>query len=332
MKNKSIGFQLPKIISPPVIALILAILLFVISSFFLKTGTGVAGMVNRGKMIINITAFLGLIAAGQTIVILAGGEGIDLSAGTTVTLAAIITAVVANKSDANLPLALITALSSGALVGLINGIGVAVLKIHPVVMTLSVSGVTMGTILAIYRGAVQGGSGPGFNKFISMPITIGNINFGFTGAVFAWIFVSVVIWFILNKTQFGKHLFAIGVNREAAHLSGVRVTRTAILAYVLCGIFTAFGGFIVLGYIQSVYFIIGDGYLFPSIAAVVLGGTVLAGGEGSYWGTMIGALVLSVLDSILTSSQVDVSVRQIVLGVLLLAVISLYGRQKALRQ
>ena len=87
-----------------------------------------------------------------------------------------------------------------------------------------------------------------------------------------------------------------------------------------------------LGYIQSVYFIIGDGYLFPSIAAVVLGGTVLAGGEGSYWGTMSGAIVLTVLDSILTSSQVDVSVRQIVLGILLLAVISLYGRQKALRQ
>jgi ribose transport system permease protein len=197
---------------------------------------------------------------------------------------------------------------------------------------LSVSGVTMGTILAIYRGAVQGGAGPGFNTFVAMPFTIGNINFGFTGAVVAWLFISIVVWFILNKTQFGKHLFAIGVNREAAHLSGVRVTRTAILAYVLCGVFTAFGGFIVLGYIQTVYFIIGDGYLFPSIAAVVLGGTVLAGGEGSYWGTMSGALVLTVLDSILTSSQVEERARLIVLGVLLLAVISLYGRQKALRQ
>jgi ribose transport system permease protein len=330
--KKSIGFQLPKRFSPPIIALILAVLLFVVSSFFLKTDTGLAGMINRGKMIINIAAFLGLIAAGQTIVIIAGGEGIDLSAGTTVTLAAILTAVVADKSDARLPLALVTALTAGALVGLLNGIGVAILKIHPVVMTLSVSGVTMGTILAIYRGAVQGGAGPAFNHFVAMPFTIGNINFGFTGAVVAWVFISIIIWFILNKTQFGKHLFAIGVNREAAHLSGVRVTRTAILAYVLCGVFTAFGGFIVLGYIQTVYFIIGDGYLFPSIAAVVLGGTVLAGGEGSYWGSMSGALVLTVLDSILTSSQVEERARLIVLGVLLLAVISLYGRQKALRQ
>lgn len=330
--NKSIGFQLPKKFSPPVIALTLAVLLFVASSFFLNTNTSLAGMLSRGQTIINITAFLGLIAAGQTIVILAGGEGIDLSAGTTVTLAAIITAVVANKTDANLPIALVAALTAGGLVGLVNGIGVAILKIHPVVMTLSVAGVTMGTILAIYQGAVQGGAGPGFNQFVSMPFKIGNTSFGFTGAVIAWIFVSVLIWFILNKTRFGKHLFAIGVNREAAHLSGVRVTRTAIMAYVLCSVFTAFGGFIVLGYIQSVYFIIGDGYLFPSIAAVVLGGTVLAGGEGSYWGTMIGALVLTVLDSILTSSQVEVSVRQIVLGILLLAVISLYGRQKALRQ
>ena len=95
--NKSIGFQLPKRFSPPVIALILAVLLFIFSTFFLKTDTGLAGMLNRGKTIINITAYLGLIAAGQTIVILAGGEGIDLSAGTTVTLAAIVTAVVADK-------------------------------------------------------------------------------------------------------------------------------------------------------------------------------------------------------------------------------------------
>jgi len=330
--NRSTGFHLSKKLSSPVIALILAILLFFISSFFIKTNTGLGGILKRGQTILNITAYLGIIAAGQTIVILGGGEGIDLSAGTTVTLAAIVTAAVADKSDANLPLAFAAAMTAGGLVGLVNGVGVAILNIHPVVMTLSVSGVTMGTILAIYRGAVQGGAGQVFNTFVSMPFKIGNFKLGFSGAVIAWIFVSILIWFILNKTRFGKHLFAIGVNREAAHLSGVRVTRTAILAYVLCGVFTAFGGFIVLGYIQSVYFIIGDGYLFPSIAAVVLGGTVLAGGEGSYWGTMSGAIVLTVLDSILTSSQVDVSVRQIILGVLLLAVISLYGRKKALRQ
>jgi ribose transport system permease protein len=330
--KKSIGFQLPKLFSPPVVALALAVFLFLASTFFLRADSSFTGILKRGQTIINITAFLGIIAAGQTIVILAGGEGIDLSAGTTVTLAAIVTAVVANKSDARLPLALFTALASGGLVGLMNGVGVAVLKIHPVVMTLSVSGVTMGAILAIYRGVVQGGSGPAFNSFISKQLTINGNGLGFSGAVLIWVMVSLVVWFILNKTKFGKDIFAIGVNRDAAHLSGVRVTRTAILAYVLCGIFTAFGGFIVLGYIQSVYFIIGDAYLFPSIAAVVLGGTVLAGGEGSYWGTMSGALVLTVLDSILTSSQVEVSVRQIVLGVLLLTVISLYGRQKALRQ
>ncbi len=330
--NKSIGFQLPKKFSPPVIAFLLAVGLFVASTFLTQADTSLVAMGKRALTIINITAYLGLIAAGQTIVILGGGEGIDLSAGTTVTLAAIITAVVTDKSDANLPLSLMAALSAGAIVGLINGIGVVILKIHPVVMTLTVSGVTMGAILAIYRGAVHGGAGPWFNNFISKPVSMGGINLGISGAVVAWIFVSILIWFILNRTRYGKHLFAIGVNREAAHLSGVHVTRTAILAYVICSVFTAFGGFIVLGFIQSVYFIIGDGYLFPSIAAVVLGGTVLAGGEGSYWGTMSGAIVLTVLDSILTSSQVEVSVRQIVLGVLLLAVISLYGRQKALRQ
>lgn len=330
--KKNVGFQLPKRFSPSVIAFILAVFLFLASTFFIQGDFSFARILKRGQTIINITAFLGIIAAGQTIVILAGDEGIDLSVGTTVTLAAIMTAVVANKSDARLPLAFVAALTSGGLVGLINGVGVVVLRIHPVVMTLSVSGVTMGAILAIYRGVVQGGAGPSFNSFIAMPLEINGKNLGITGAVISWIIVSLIVWFILNKTKFGKDVFAIGVNRKTALLSGVRVTRTAILAYVLCGILSAFGGFIVLGYIKSVYFIIGDAYLFPSIAAVVLGGTVLAGGEGSYWGTMSGALILTVLDSILTSSRVDVSVRQIVLGVVLLAVISLYGRQKALRQ
>ncbi len=101
--NRSFGFNLSKKLSSPVIALILATLLFIISSFFINTNAGLGGILKRGQTILNITAYLGIIAAGQTIVILAGGEGIDLSAGTTVTLAAIVTAAVADKLDANLP-------------------------------------------------------------------------------------------------------------------------------------------------------------------------------------------------------------------------------------
>jgi ribose transport system permease protein len=100
----------------------------------------------------------------------------------------------------------------------------------------------------------------------------------------------------------------------------------------LSGLIAAFGGFMLLGFTQSVYFTLGGAYLFPSIAAVVIGGTTLAGGEGSYWGTMSGALVLIVLDSILTTIQLPQQVRQIILGAILIGVITVYGREKALRQ
>ena len=101
---------------------------------------------------------------------------------------------------------------------------------------------------------------------------------------------------------------------------------------MLGSVLAAFGGFLLLGYTQTVYFTLGGAYLFPSIAAVVIGGTTLAGGEGSYWGTMSGALVLTIIDSILTTIQLPPQVRQIILGVILLAVITVYGRQKSLRQ
>ncbi len=314
-------------LSPPVIAFLLALALFLLSSFFIAGGTGLHGMADRGLNILRISAFLGIIAAGQTLVILSGGEGIDLSVGTTVTLAAMIAGWICNKQDQNVGIALLAALAVGTVIGLINGIGIAALKIHPLIMTLSVSGVTTGVMLAIYQGKVLGGSGPNMTRLISLPI-FG----GLSGAVFLWVFISILIWVLLTRTRYGKNLFAVGINRNAARLSGVRVPETVVIAYTLSGLLAALGGFALLGFTQTVYFTLGGAYLFPTIAAVVIGGTTLAGGEGSYWGTMSGALVLTVVDSILTSIQLSAPVRQIILGVILLVVITVYGRQRSLRQ
>jgi ribose transport system permease protein len=222
---------------------------------------------------------------------------------------------------------LLAAIGIGALIGLVNGIGVAVLKVHPLVMTLGVAGVTEGIMLAIYQGQVRGGAGPLMARLISFPVVL-----GFSGAVLVWLALSVLLWLLLTRTRYGKNLYAVGINRETAFLSGVRVQQTVVIAYVMSGLLAAFGGFMLLGYTQTVYFTLGGAYLFPSIAAVVIGGTTLAGGEGSYWGTMSGALVLTVLDSILTTIQLPQQVRQIILGAVLIGVITVYGRQKALRQ
>ncbi len=267
------------------------------------------------------------VAAGQTIVILSGGEGIDLSVGATVTLAAMIAGWVANKEDSLVLVALLASLGVGGLIGLLNGVGVTLLKVHPLVMTLGVSGLINGVMLAIYKGKVLGGAGPLMMRIVSYPMFA-----GLSGAVLVWVIVSGLVWLLLKRSRYGRNLYAVGVNRETARLSGVNVTGTVIIAYVLCSMLAAFGGFMLLGYTQTVYFTLGGAYLFPSIAAVVIGGTTLAGGEGSYWGTMSGALVLTIIDSILTSIQLEAQVRQIILGVILLAVIAVYGRQKSLRQ
>lgn len=313
--------------TPPLIAFLLAVLLFLISAIFFSSGQGLESTLARAQNILRIAAFLGIIAAGQTLVIISGGEGIDLSVGATVTLSAIVVGAILNKQDDLIIPALLAALAIGAVIGLLNGFGVTMLRIHPLVMTLSAAGVIEGVMLAIYRGQVRGGAGPLMAKFVSFPLV-----FGFAGAVLVWIVLSLLIWVLLTRTHYGKNLYAIGINRETAYLSGVRVPLTVIIAYILSGLLAAFGGFMLLGFTQTVYFTLGGAYLFPSIAAVVIGGTTLAGGEGTYWGTMSGALVLIVIDSILTTVQLPQPVRQIILGMILIGVITVYGRQKALRQ
>jgi ribose transport system permease protein len=325
-RSLSRGFSLKNNLNPPLIAFLIAILLFLLSSL-LFSGTGFQPLADRGLNILRISAFLGIIAAGQTLVILSGGEGIDLSVGTTVTLGAMVAAVVANRQDSMVFVALLAAVGVGVIVGLLNGIGVAILKVHPLVMTLGMAGVTAGAMLAIYQGQVQGGASPMMLRLISYPVFL-----GLSGAVLVWLVGSLLMWLLLNRTHYGKNLYAVGINRETAYLSGVNVPVTVIIAYTLSGMIAAFGGFLLLGYTQTVYFTLGEAYLFPSIAAVVIGGTTLAGGEGSYWGTMSGALVLTIVDSILTTVQMSQQERQIILGVILLFVIAVYGRQRALRQ
>jgi len=137
---------------------------------------------------------------------------------------------------------------------------------------------------------------------------------------------------LLERTSFGKYLFAIGVNRVTAKLSGVNVTGMNLAVYSLAGALAGFGGFLLVGNTGVVFINLGQPFLFPSIVAVVVGGTLLSGGKGSYWGTMAGAIVLTLITSLLTTIQMPDSVRRMVLGATLLVLISINGRQRALRQ
>jgi ribose transport system permease protein len=157
-------------------------------------------------------------------------------------------------------------------------------------------------------------------------------SFPIPNALIIWLIFGVLMWLLLERTTFGKNLFAIGVNRVTAKLSGVNVTWTNMATYTLAGALAGFGGFLVVGNTGVVMIQLGQPFLFPSIAAVAVGGTLLSGGKGSYWGTMAGAIVLTLITSLLTTMQMPDSVRRMVLGGTLLVLISIYGRQQALRQ
>ena len=315
-------------ISPPVAAVLLAIILFALSGL-LPNGFGSNMSVARAQAvnILRLSVFLGVIAAGQTLVIISGSEGIDLSAGAVVTLTAIVTYVLVNGNDGRVLPALFAAILVGAAIGLVNGTGISFLKISPLVMTLGMSGVVTGMILIVQHGNVSGAVSPIMTKVIARPLI-----FGIPGAIIIWVFFAGLMWLLMERTAFGKNLFAIGTNRVTARLSGVNVTAMVLATYALAGALAGLGGFMAVGNTGVVFINIGNPFLFPSIAAVAVGGTLLSGGKGSYWGTMAGAIVLTLLTSLLTTMQMPDSVRSMVLGATLLILISIYGRQQALRQ
>lgn len=314
--------RIRSMIPPPLVALLLAGLLFVVGGILAPGFTNV----NQGVNIVRLAAFLGVIAAGQTLVIISGGEGIDLSAGALVTLGAILTYRITNGDDNMIVPALLIILIVGALIGMLNGVGIALLGMPPLVITLGIAGVVTGVIYFYTRGELIGRTPPAMGRLLSQAL-VGPIP----GVIILWVLLGAGMWLLLERTSFGKQLFAVGINRTAARLSGVRVNLIVIATYMASGALAAFGGFVLLGFTQTVFLNLGQPFLFPSIAAVVVGGTVLAGGKGSYWGTMAGALVLQVIDSLLLALGVQEAFQLIILGAILLLLLTMYGRQRSVR-
>jgi ribose transport system permease protein len=273
-----------------------------------------------------IAALLGLVAAGQNLVILGGREGIDLSVGGMIGLGALIAGNMMQGQDGAIPLAFVAVAAVTFILGAVNGLGVTVLRIPPLVMTLGMAGVLQGLLVVLTRGQPSGNAAPGLVELVTRPLVL-----GLPGMLFIWALVGVALWAMLRHTAFGLRIFAIGSNEPAARLSGVAVARIRVLLFGLSGMFAGLTGFFVLGYTGNVFIGVGNQYVLPSIIAVVIGGTSLAGGAGGYWGTMAGAVVLVLLQSILTTLAIEPFGRQIIFGLTLLLLMLLYGRQRRLR-
>lgn len=272
-----------------------------------------------------IAALLGVVAAGQNLVILAGHEGIDLSVGGIISFGAFLAGNIMQQNDANLLLAIAVVLSATFAIGLVSGLGVTLLRIPPLVMTLGMLGVVNGLLVVLTRGVPSGRAAPLLSQ-ITRPLVA-----GIPGIVFIWVAIGLSLAFVLKRTTFGLNIYAVGANEAAASLAGVPVRRTRTLVFALSGLFSGMTGILLLGYTGNVFVGAGDQYTLPSIIAVVVGGTPLSGGIGAYTGTMAGAVFLIVLQSILTTLSIPPFGRQIIYGAVLLALMLIYGRQKRLK-
>lgn len=307
---------------PLVVALVLIVLLLAAGEML---SPGFASPTQIMRLLI-VAALLGIVAAGQNLVILGGREGIDLSVGGVVSLSAIIAGNLMDGADSGTPLAILGSVAAGAFFGLLNGIGVTLLRIPPLVMTLGMLGVLQGLLVVIRQGIPSGRAAPGLSQFVSQPFV-----FGLPGIIWLWVAIGLLLAFLLNRTVYGYRIYAIGSNEQAAHMAGVPVAAIRVSLFVLSGVFAAVAGICLLGYSGSSFANVGEQYMLPSIIAVVFGGTSLAGGRGGYTGTMAGAMMLTVLTGILTTVNIDESGRQMIFGATLLLLMLFYGRGRAMR-
>lgn len=316
--NASIAF----LRQPLVVALILIVVL-------LWLGETLSPGFASGQQILRlliVAALLGIVAAGQNLVILGGREGIDLSVGGVVSLSAIIAGNLMAGENGGIPLAILACVVTGAFFGLLNGIGVTLLRIPPLVMTLGMLGVLQGLLVVVRQGIPSGRAAPALADFVSRTFL-----FGLPGILWLWVAIGLVMAFLLNRTVFGHRIYAVGSNEQAAFMAGVPVRAIRIALFVLSGVFAAIAGICLLGYSGSSFANVGEQYMLASIIAVVFGGTPLSGGKGGYTGTMAGAFLLVIVQSILTTVNIDESGRQMVFGATLLVLMLFYGRGRSMR-
>lgn len=271
---------------------------------------------------LRVASFLGIIASGAMVVILLGH--IDLSIPWVMTIGGITATAVAGWWGASwTTLGVPVALACGALVGLANGVGVAILRIPSMVFTLGMNAVVQG-IVVMYTG---GNAPPDQATPILQWLAVRETLF-VPHAVIVWALIGVFIITVLNRTPFGRYVYAIGNSERVTYLSGISTRMILIVAFVTSGTCSAFAGAMLAGYAGKAYQAMGDPYLLPAIAAVVLGGTSILGGRGNYLGTIAGVILITLLESILSVMQISDSARQIIYGAMIIVMMLVYGRDR----
>lgn len=268
---------------------------------------------------LQIAAPLAIFGAGQTIVMLTGG--IDLSLAMTATGAIYLISV---KSSSGLLVAITWAVLFCLIIGAINGIAIGIFKVNPLIMTLSMSTVLIGFfsvgISTFLKGSshvpdvfVTLSSGYIFGPVLSWPLVV-------------WFIVATLVLFLLTRTGLGRLIYSIGDNATAVRLAGVKVWKVQLASYILCSLFAGIGGVILGGQSGAVSIDLATSLLLPTVAAVVIGGTSIMGGMGTYTGTIMGALILAVISYLLSALNTSEALKQIIYGTIVLSLAWTYAR------
>lgn len=274
---------------------------------------------------LKVASFLGVIATGMMLVVLLGQ--IDLSVPWSVATGAMMACAAAAYGQVGIALAIPFGILCGMAIGIVNGIGVAYLRIPSMIVTLGTNAVAQG-VMVVYTG----GFSPQDSATQAMRyLATGSLIPGIPNAVIIWAFIGAGTVFLLKRTGFGRVVYGIGNSERAAYLSGVDTRRVVMIAFALAGGLSAFGGVLLAGYASKAAQSMGDAYLLPAIAAVVLGGTSILGGRGSYLGTVAGVILITLLQSILSVMQMPEAGRQITYGLVIVLMLLLYGRAPASR-
>ena len=274
--------------------------------------------------VLTVASFVGLVAAGQTFVVLVGG--IDLSVPWVLNGAAILLVTSSLGEDSRAPYALLLTLGMGAAAGLANGFAIAFLGIPAVVMTLAMDGIMEGLTLGL-SGGMTCQACASYAPPIVQDAVHGSV-LGVPAALILWSVIIAAVSFILSFTRFGRQTYAIGNNPRASYLAGVDVRLVTTLLYAMSGFFAALAGVLLVGFGGQASLGMGTPYLFQSIAAVVIGGVYMLGGRGHYLGVAAGSVTLVALVSVLLAMNMPDYGRNIIYGVVILLLLLLYGREE----
>ena len=281
--------------------------------------------INAFGAIFSMTIMLTIASAGQTIVIVSGG--IDLSVGAIMTLTGLLTVGTMRGHDGFFLVTLLMSIGVGAAVGLVSGAGVALIKLPPMIVTMCVANVVTRLQYVITEGKPSGTAGAWFTKSMTYRL------FGvLPGSVFYGLAIFAVVFFVLNRSRYGMRLFLTGNNERAAYLDGIRTVRIKLMAYVIAGILSGVAGFLGAGYLNFVRGSSFEAFTMRTIIAVIIGGTLLTGGKGSYIGTLAGALLITVLTNCLAVFSMSQSTSDMVMGVVLIIILAMYNRTPPVRQ